>query len=403
MKYSFKKIIVFFLIMALSFYIASCYYNYYFDLSNPVITCEGIENEQHYNGNIQIKINGSDAYKIKNFSVYLDEKLLINQQSVKNATLEFPLLIPTIHLANGKHSLRITMVDAAKNQNGSALNINFFVDNEPLEISIIKESDFKINQGNTLHVLLQSNKILKKAYLKTLMYTVPIVLESHYSTIYEAFAPISTDEVPGKYIATIYAEDFVGNIATTEIEYEVLMTLFKKQYIELKNKKNKSEENLYNSCTEIDEAIKKATELSPANKLWHGSFYKPCVQSPITTEFGVIRTSYERGRYRHDAVDFGARPKSPVWACQDGIIIIKDPNRSGFGNCVAIDHGCGLISIYGHLDSFGQIEIGQKIKKGTVLGSVGMTGYATGYHLHWEMRLCNVKINPLEWVKNDIN
>lgn len=113
---------------------------------------------------------------------------------------------------------------------------------------------------------------------------------------------------------------------------------------------------------------------------------------------------FEKGRYRHDAVDYAASPKSPVWACQDGIVILKNYNNGpiGFGNCVAIDHGVGLISLYAHLDSFSTIEVGQFIKKGTILGTVGMTGYATGYHLHWEMRLCDVKINPLEWIKDDL-
>ena len=174
------------------------------------------------------------------------------------------------------------------------------------------------------------------------------------------------------------------------------------QIVSFDKNKNIEKERLLDTGV-LNDLLDVAAKNSPHAKLWYGTFYRPCMNAPITTEFGVIRTSYERGRYRHDAVDFGARPKSPVWACQDGIIIIKDDENSGYGKCIAIDHGLSLISLYGHLDSFGQVEVGQKIKKGTIIGSVGMSGYATGYHLHWEMRLCNVKINPLEWIKNDTN
>lgn len=385
----------------LIFYIGSSYYNYYFDLSIPLISCQGLEPNNHYSGTINAVLNGSDEYKLKCFSVTLDEKILIDKKTINNQTFEFPLLIPTIHLNNGAHTLKILLSDSARKENKSELKIPFLVDNEPLEVNIIKNAEFKIYQGNVLHILLQTNKPLKKASLKTLIHTVPIIQESSHSLIYEAFVPISTEEQPGKYIASITAEDFVDNVALVEIEYEVIPVNFRKQYIELKNKKAENEKPFDSPI--VNDSLKQAAEKSPQYKLWQGHFYRPCMNAPISTEFGVIRTSYERGRYRHDAVDFAARPKSPVWACQDGIIILIDNETSGYGKCVAIDHGIGLISIYGHLDSFGQIELGQKIKKGTILGSVGMSGYATGFHLHWEMRLCNVKINPLEWIKNDTN
>ncbi len=396
-----KLLLVFIFSCGAIFYIASSYYNYYFDTSIPTIFCSGIEPEAYYSGNINLLITGADQYKIKNFSVQLNEKTLIDKQSVNSSSFEFPLLVPTIHLNNGQQLLKISVTDNAKKENKNEIKIPFFVDNEPLEINIIKNIEFKINQGNVLHILLQSNKPLKKAYLKCLTFTVPVVLESSHSLIYEAFIPIATEEQPGKYIASITAEDFVENIAYVEIEYEVISVNFKKQYIELKNK-NIEKERLLDTGV-LNDLLDVAAKNSPHAKLWYGTFYRPCMNAPITTEFGVIRTSYERGRYRHDAVDFGARPKSPVWACQDGIIIIKDDENSGYGKCIAIDHGLSLISLYGHLDSFGQVEVGQKIKKGTIIGSVGMSGYATGYHLHWEMRLCNVKINPLEWIKNDTN
>jgi murein DD-endopeptidase MepM/ murein hydrolase activator NlpD len=405
MNYNIKKIFLFFISIFIIYYIGASYYMYYFDTLPPIINYDGIIEGKYYSGNITIKITAEDKYKIKLFSLQLDEKTLVNNQSINASKMEYPLLIPTIHLLNGSHKLVITATDGSKNKNITTETINFHVDNEPLEINIIKSNNTKVNQGNVLHIQLQSNKKIKNGYVKTLNYQVPIVLESHNSSIYEAYIPISTEEIYGKYIATIYINDNVDNLASFEYDYEIMPTTFKKQYIQLKNKNNQGI-NLQDRepSEDINLLLKEAAKQSPSKKLWQGNFYKPCLQSPLTTEFGVIRTSFEKGRYRHDAVDYAASPKSPVWACQDGIVILKNANNGpiGFGNCVAIDHGIGLISIYGHLDSFSTIEVGQFIKKGTILGTVGMTGYATGYHLHWEMRLCDVKINPLEWIKNDL-
>ena len=104
--------------------------------------------------------------------------------------------------------------------------------------------------------------------------------------------------------------------------------------------------------------------------------------------------------YTHKGIDFSGQIRGTVWAPHDGIVIEKD--RYAFsGNTVVIDHGCGVFSLLFHLDSFNpDIEIGQKIKKGNPVGKMGMTGFADGYHLHWEMRINNISVDPMEWTKN---
>jgi len=69
---------------------------------------------------------------------------------------------------------------------------------------------------------------------------------------------------------------------------------------------------------------------------------------------------------------------------------------------IILDHGCGILSTYGHLSDFAPgIQVGSFVKKGKPVGKIGKTGYATGYHLHWELRVANIPVNPLEWVKQD--
>ena len=91
-------------------------------------------------------------------------------------------------------------------------------------------------------------------------------------------------------------------------------------------------------------------------------------------------------------------PRSVVWAPQDGIVVMKD-RFAPSGNTVIVDHGLGILSLFYHLEDFADIEVGQKVAQGNPLGTIGKTGFATGYHLHWEMRINNTPVDPLQWVK----
>ena len=93
-----------------------------------------------------------------------------------------------------------------------------------------------------------------------------------------------------------------------------------------------------------------------------------------------------------------ATQKSVIWASQDGIVVLKNLFAHS-GNTVVIDHGWGVLTLLFHLDTFAPLEVGDMIKKGKPVGTLGKTGYATGYHVHWEMRVGNVAVDPLEWTK----
>ena len=80
------------------------------------------------------------------------------------------------------------------------------------------------------------------------------------------------------------------------------------------------------------------------------------------------------------------------------MIVLKDRFDSS-GNTVIIDHGLGVVSLFCHLDDFSNIEVGQNIMQGSPLGTIGKTGYVTGYHLHWEMRVNNIPVDPMQWTK----
>ena len=116
------------------------------------------------------------------------------------------------------------------------------------------------------------------------------------------------------------------------------------------------------------------------------------VQGVMSSEFGVRRFINDEPRNRHSGMDIAAPEGTEVKAPLSGEVIIA----STFfykGNVIYINHGAGLVSSYSHLSKI-EVKNGDKIKTGDVLGLVGQTGRVTGPHLHWEIYLLGIAINP---------
>ena len=111
-----------------------------------------------------------------------------------------------------------------------------------------------------------------------------------------------------------------------------------------------------------------------------------------SSEFGVRRFINGQPRNRHIGLDIAADEGTPVNAPMQGKVILSG-NFFYKGNVVYIDHGDGLVSSYSHL-SKKVVNLNQKVSKGEVLGYVGSTGRVTGPHLHWEVFLLGIPINP---------
>jgi murein DD-endopeptidase MepM/ murein hydrolase activator NlpD len=85
----------------------------------------------------------------------------------------------------------------------------------------------------------------------------------------------------------------------------------------------------------------------------------------------------------------------PIVAAQRGTVVFAD-YLGIYGNCVIVDHGLGVQSLYAHLSSI-DVKAGQAVEKGHTLGRSGMTGLAGGDHLHFTMLLNGQPVNPVEW------
>jgi murein DD-endopeptidase MepM/ murein hydrolase activator NlpD len=114
----------------------------------------------------------------------------------------------------------------------------------------------------------------------------------------------------------------------------------------------------------------------------------------ITSGFGM-RTHPIMGYTKmHRGVDFGATSGTPIMAAGDGVVTFKGW-KSGYGNFVTIKHNDKYETAYGHCSRFANINVGSRVKQGQVIAYVGMTGMATGPHLHYEVREAGNQVNPV--------
>jgi murein DD-endopeptidase MepM/ murein hydrolase activator NlpD len=130
---------------------------------------------------------------------------------------------------------------------------------------------------------------------------------------------------------------------------------------------------------------------------WVAPLQRPSVGT-ISAYFGTHR-AYNDGPYTsyHTGVDFKAPSGTPVYAPSAGIIVLAEP-LTVRGNTILIDHGWGMLTGYWHLSSI-DVQVGQFVEQGDMIGRVGNTGLSTGAHLHWEVWIGGTSVNGMQWLE----
>jgi murein DD-endopeptidase MepM/ murein hydrolase activator NlpD len=116
------------------------------------------------------------------------------------------------------------------------------------------------------------------------------------------------------------------------------------------------------------------------------------VRGWITSGFGQRISPFTGRLHMHEGLDICARTGTPVKATADGVVIYTGW-KSDFGKLVTIDHGCGYRTRYGHLSKI-YVKNGQRITRGETVGALGNTGRSTGPHLHYEVKVAGLPVNP---------
>ncbi len=120
------------------------------------------------------------------------------------------------------------------------------------------------------------------------------------------------------------------------------------------------------------------------------------VQGQITAGFGQRLDPLSGEGAFHHGLDISAPQGTRVDAAADGIVFYTGP-EAGYGNTILVDHGYGITTKYSHLSKI-SVVVGQEVKRGQVIGAVGMTGKTTGPHLHYEVHVYETPVNPARYL-----
>jgi murein DD-endopeptidase MepM/ murein hydrolase activator NlpD len=267
-----------------------------------------------------------------------------------------------------------------------------------------------VKQGQTIRTQIKSNEILKSAHVTFLSKQYPLVPTPINKKIHECYIPIECEGKTGTFplIATIQnkknkAQSLKSNVVIQKRKFPKQKGFkVSSSYLSKKVKKeslvSSKIPSIWGKAYRSSPLLDKLLSESPRKRLWNGRFTLPTKVLRYSTPFGEIRnSSIGWGRYLHKGVDIVSNRRTPVKASQQGKVVIKDRFKAS-GNSVVIDHGLGVFTYYLHLEEFGNIKVGSHVKKQQLIGTVGNTGYSSGYHLHWGLSVNNELVDPLEWI-----
>jgi hypothetical protein len=219
----------------------------------------------------------------------------------------------------------------------------------------------------------------------------------------------------------VYARDPAGNTARADFDHRTFPKPFKKSRIPLDDKfLDRVVPSILEGTTEVKpdgdnlakflvingelrkknaEKIASFAKQTSPELLWRGIVFHPFTNSAVESAFADHRTYIYNGKevdqQVHLGFDLASLAGNPVVAANRGKVLFAD-ELGIYGNCVIIDHGMGVQSLYAHLSSI-EVKVGQDVEKEQTLGRSGMTGLAGGDHLHFTMLVNGHMVNPVEW------
>ena len=219
----------------------------------------------------------------------------------------------------------------------------------------------------------------------------------------------------------LFARDDAGNDTRAELDYKIFPKAPKKSTIELPDAflnrvvpaiqagspEEKASGSLLDQFLVLNGDLRKknaakiasfAKQTSP-DMLWGGEVFYKFANTKAESAFADQRTYRYQGKevdhQTHLGFDLASFANSPVRAANRGKVLYA-ADLGIYGNCVIIDHGMGVQSLYGHLSSF-ETQVGAMVDKGQEIGKSGETGMAGGDHLHFTMLVNGQMVNPIEW------
>ncbi len=319
--------------------------------------------------------------------VHRDDTLasLFRRMTIRDEdAMKFLMLAPDARAMNNQlipgHSLEIKT-----NLDGKLLHLEYEIDHETILVAGLTPSGYQLA---TQKLILQNNQVLKSAVIVDSLFGatddagIPDQIALQIADIFSSDIDFHDDLRPGDRFSVVYEAFYnagemmkIGNVLA----------------VEFVNKGKKYQ------AVHFGNAEGKFAYYTPEGKSLHKSF----LRSPL--EFTRISSSFNTGRYHpilqrikaHKGVDMAAPTGTRVKASGDGIVEFVG-RKGGYGNVIVLKHANGINTLYGHLSRFAAgLRRGLHVSQSDIIGYVGMTGLATGPHLHYEFLVDKVHHNPM--------
>ena len=330
------------------------------------------------------------------------------------------LIADTFQPQEGPARLTVTASDDSARNNEGAASRDFRFDLYPPELQLLSPLLY-INQGGSANVLYRVSDDAVESGVQ---------VGPHFFPGFRAGVPGDEDarfalfavayDLPADTPVMLVARDAVGNESLTRVSNRISPRAIRERDIHVdddflrkvvpeimsRTREIRDQGSLVDTYVEINSRLRELNharirELSAASGgefLWEGGFLQ-LSNSQVEALFADRRTYYYDGepidQQDHVGFDLSVVARYPIEAANSGRVVLAE-YFGIYGNAVIIDHGAGLMSLYGHMSS---VDVGpdQNVEKGQILGRSGETGLAGGDHLHFGLFLHGVPVNPIEW------
>ena len=298
--------------------------------------------------------------------------------------IKFLMLAPEAHALN-RELIPLHRLEIKTNLAGKLLHLEYEIDNETILVAGLTPQGFQIA---TEKLVLQNHQVLKSAIITSSLFGatddagIPDQIALQIADIFSGQIDFQGDLRPGDEFKVIYEAFYnagelmkVGNVLAVEFVNNG------KKY----------------QAVHFGDAEGKFAYYTPDGISLHKSF----LRSPV--EFTRVSSGFTSARYHpilntmraHQGVDLAAPTGTRVKASGDGVVDFVG-KKGGYGNAIVLKHDGGISTVYGHLSGFAPgLHNGQQVLQNDIIGFVGMTGLATGPHLHYEFLIGGVHHDPL--------
>lgn len=332
-------------------------------------------------------------------------------------------------LQEGLVELHLRAVDHARIRFGSGNAVeqtaSFTIDNQPPQISVLTVHH-NLNQGGAGVAVYSLSEEPAATGVKVGERVFPAYRQP--SGVYACFFALPWNMPAAAFVPKVLAADPAGNQRTVGLYYHVNAKTFPADKINITPQflENKIVPDFQQFFPEVDDPLElflkvnrdlrkenlakvfEIGQLSAAAPLWTGTFLRQ-PNAAVPGNFAQPRTYLHNGliidHQTHLGIDLASVARAPVPAANAGNVVFAG-DLGIYGQCVILDHGLGLQTLYGHLSQI-DVKVGDALSKGQVLGRTGTSGLAGGDHLHYDVLVSGQQVNPIEWwdpswIKNNV-